>query len=54
MERTALGSHLMFHVERAHAPTGEGHVDNLLIKRQNFPIERVHIHTLCENYIRIK
>lgn len=54
MNRAALCGHLMFHVERAHAAAAEGHVNNLLVQRQNFIVQRVHIHSLCEKTRLVK
>lgn len=44
----ALDQRQLFHVKRAHAGTAEGDVNNLLVHRQNFSIQRVHIHSICE------
>lgn len=43
-----------FHVKRAHAATGECDVHYLLTQWQKFLWERVHIHTMCESFHRVK
>lgn len=54
MAWASIHHNLTFHVERLHTAAAEGNVNYLLKQWYNFCSERVHIHTLCENFIRIK
>lgn len=50
MGDTALRRHL-FWMKRLDTAAPEGNVNYLLHWCENFLIKRVHIHTLCENFI---
>lgn len=54
MDLTALHTQLGVRLQLTHAAAPEGDVDNLLVDRQNFTRQRVHIHILCERFSKGK
>lgn len=54
--RCATGSRhvVSFHVKRTHASAGVRDVNDSLSQRQIVSNQRVHIHTVCENFTGVK